>query len=192
MPQDPTMTADNVDVAQTGGVAFAPTDTPAPTDAETPVTTPWRFVGYISQDGVVEARDRSTNNIVAWQNSDVVRVVTTEASITVEFTMIETNLNSLALFYGAEVEAADSSIEIVPRASGGRRAIVVDYQDGDDKHVRLYLPNAEVTAVTGPTLSAGDAVGMGVTITGYPQSFGEGETATSYSAKKWFSDLATS
>jgi len=187
MPESTAMNSNEVDVAVTGAVAFAETSETPPSDAETALEGSWRDVGFLNSDGVVEARERSTNNIVAWQNSDIVRVVTTEASITVQFTMIQTNSDTLALFYGAEVDPVDGSVEIVPRESGGRRAVVVDYVDGD-KMTRLYLPNCEVTAVEGPTLTAGDAVGYGVTLTGYPETV---DSAT-YSAKKWYSDLVGS
>lgn len=179
--------ANEVDVAITGAVAYAATSEAAPTDAETALEGNWRDVGLLSEDGVVETRERSTNNIIAWQNSDIVRVTTTEASITVQFTMIQTNPDTLALFYGAEVDAVDGSVEIVPRESGGRRSVVVDYVDGD-KMVRLYLPNAEVTEVEGPTLTAGEAAAYGVTLTGYPHQVGE----STYSAKKFFSELVGS
>lgn len=184
MPESTNLVSNEVDVAVTGAVAFAETTETAPTDADTALTGEWRDVGYLSADGVVEARDRSTNNIVAWQNSDIVRVVTTEASITVQFTMIQTNAESLALFYGAEVDTVTGSVDIVPRASGGRRSIVVDYVDGE-KFVRLYLPEAEVTAVDGPSLTAGDAASYGVTLTGYPATV---DTSV-VSARKFFSEL---
>lgn len=187
MAESTTMNAAQVDVAITGAVSYSDTSETPPTDAESPLDGTWRDVGYLSEDGVVEARDRSTTNIVSWQNSDIVRVVTTEASITVQFTMIQTNPDTLALFYGAEVDPVDGSIEIVPRESGGRRSVVVDYVDGD-KLVRLYLPNAEVTEVEGPTLSAGEVTSYGVTLTGYPQTV----NGSTYSAKKWFSELAGS
>lgn len=172
----------NVDVAVTGVVAYAPTTTSAPTDADTPLDAEWRDVGYISEDGIVEARERSTENIIAWQNADVVRTVTTEASITVQFTMIETNPNSVELFYGAPINTVDGSVEINPANSGGRRSVVIDYVDGS-KRVRMYLPEAEVTEIGETTLASGSAVGYDVTITGYPGPDG-------FSAKKWFSALA--
>lgn len=171
-----------VNVAITGVVAYAPVSTPGPTSALEELDAAFVDVGYISEDGITEARERSTENIIAWQNADVVRTVTTEANISVSFTMIETNPNSLELFYGAPV-AADGSIEIVPSSSGGRRSIVIDYVDGD-KHVRMYMPEAEVTEVGEQTLASGEAVGYEVTITGYPSTDG-------WAAKKWFSDLDT-
>ena len=172
-----------VNVAITGTVSYAPVGSPAPTDAVTALDPSFVDVGYISSDGVVEARERSTENITAWQNGDIVRTVTTEASITVSFTMIETNPNSVELFYGAPV-AADGSVEITPAESGGRRAFVIDYVDGS-RVVRLYIPEGEVTEVGEQTLANGEAVGYEVTITGYPAA------GTTWAAKKWYSDLAS-
>src|SRR5690606_29807824 len=126
-----------------------------------------------------------TNNIIAWQNAEVVRVVTTESSLTVSFTMIESNPNSLELYYGSAVNTTDGSIEINPGESGGRRSFVVDYVDGD-KLVRLYIPEGELTETGESVLSSGEAVGYEVTITGYPSA------DAGFSAKKWYSDLVGS
>ena len=172
----------NVDVAVTGAVSYGEVGATAPTDAQTALGIGYTDVGYLSDDGVVEARDRSTNNIVAWQNSDVVRTTVTESSISVAFTMIETSQASLELFYGAALDDSDGSIEIVPGNTGGRKAVVVDYVDGD-KYVRLYIPQGEVTEVGETTLAGGEAVGYEVTVMGYP------DPTLGYSAKKFHSAL---
>jgi hypothetical protein len=176
--------SENVNVAVTGAVSYATTAAPAPTTADGVLDAAFRDVGYISEDGVVETRDRSTGNVVAWQGSKVVRSVVTESSISVQFTMIETNRNSVELYYGSPVNGADGSVEIDPGETGGRRAMVVDYIDGD-KFVRLYLPQAEMMEPGESNLTSGDAVGLDVTIIGYP------DDTLGYSAKKWFSALVT-
>lgn len=177
------LNSSNVDVATTGTVSYAPTGSTAPTNATSALAAAFRDVGYISTDGVAEARDRSTSNIVAWQNADVVRTVVTEASISVVFTMIETNAVSLELFYGKPLNTTDGSIEIVPGKTGGRKATVVDYIDGT-KFVRLYIPQSEVLEVGEVSLtSGGDAVGYEVTVMGYP------DATLGYSAKKFHSAL---
>lgn len=175
----------NVNVAVTGAVSYAPVGSTAPVDADTPLAAPYVDIGYISSDGVVEARERSTSNIVAWQNADVVRSVVTEASITVAFTGIETNKATLELFYGSELNAVDGSITIVPGAAGTRRSVVVDYIDGDD-YVRMWIPQAELQEVGELTLtSGGDPVGYNMTLRGYP------DTTLGGTAKKWHSALVT-
>lgn len=176
--------AANVDVALTGAVSYAATSEAAPADADTPLGAGWRDVGYLSDDGVVEARDRSTNNIVGWQNADVVRTTITETEMSVQFTMIESNPNSIELFYAAPVDPLDGSVEIVPSQTGGRRSLVVDYIDGD-KFVRLYLPQAEVLEVGESTLTSGDPVGYDVTVRAYPDG------ALGFSGKKFYSALVT-
>lgn len=177
--------ASKVDVAVTGTVSYAPVGSTAPTDATTALDAAFKDVGYISEDGVSEVRDRTVNNIVAWQASRVVRAVVTEASISVTFTMIESNPNSLELFYGSAVDPTGGGVEIDPQNTGGRRSLVVDYVDGA-KFVRLYLPECEVTSVGEVALTNGEAVGYNVTVVGYPAA-----SANNNSAMKWFSDLDT-
>jgi hypothetical protein len=174
-----------VAVAVTGAVSIAPLGSTAPTDATTALAAAYKDVGYISTDGVVETRDRSTSNIVAWQNSDVVRMVVTEASIQVQFTMIETNPVSLAAFYGSAFDLVTGSVKIKPGATGGRQALNVDYVDGAD-FVRLFIPISELMSVDDVTFAnGGDPIGYTVTYIGYPS------TSLGASAQKWFSALKT-
>lgn len=172
-----------VRVAVTGAVKYAAVGVTVPADADTPLTTGWTDVGYLTEDGVVETRPRSTTNLVAWQNADVVRTVVTESSITVGFTMAQTSKATLELYYGATFDPVTGSIEIVPGETGGRRALVVDFADGADL-VRLFLPQCEALEVGEQTLASGEVVGYEVTMTGYPDS------TLGYSAKKWYSALA--
>jgi hypothetical protein len=171
----------NVDVAVSGGVFFDATSAVAPTDATTALPANWRDVGYISEDGVVETRDRSTNNIIAWQNADTVRTVVTESSLTIQFVMIETNPNSVELYYGVPVDDTDGSVEIIPATTGGRRSMVLQYVDGT-KWNRMHVPIAEQVEVGELTWVSGEAVSYDVTMGGYPAPVG-------YSAKKWWNDL---
>ncbi|MGH8878159.1 MAG: hypothetical protein ACRD0P_12580, partial [Stackebrandtia sp.] len=71
----------NVRVAVTGAVSVGSTTADAPSDADTPLTD-YDDLGYVSEDGATETRDRSTEKLKAWQNADVLREVVTEASIT--------------------------------------------------------------------------------------------------------------
>lgn len=174
----------NVGVAITGAVSLAPTATAAPTDATTALNVAFKDTGYISDDGVTEMRDRSTNKIVAWQNSDVVRMVVTEASIQVKWTMIETNPVALAAFYGSAFDLTTGSLKIKPGATGGRQSLVCDYVDGANL-VRLYIPQSELFDIDDVSLKSGEAVGYNVTFIGYP------DTTLGASAQKWFSALKT-
>src|SRR5690606_40995324 len=46
-------------------------------------------LGYVSEDGVTEAHEDSVDNIVAWQNSTIVRAVRTASLMTLSCTLIE-------------------------------------------------------------------------------------------------------
>lgn len=174
--------SDNVRVAVTGAVYVGPQDAEAPTDATAPVGSEFKDLGYVSDEGVTESRERSTNQIRAWQKGALVREVTTESSMRYSMRLIETKKETLELFYGVKV-AADGSIEIDPSESGGRQSFVLDVLDGEEE-IRLYVKSGEVSEVGDIVYQNGEAVGYEVTITAYPDDNG-------VAAKRWQSSLAT-
>lgn len=174
------MTAENVNVGITGAIYVGDTTATAPTSA-TASLTGFTDLGYISADGVTETRDRSTNQIRAWQNSDLVREIVTEATATFKAVLLETNLKTVELYYGASVNATDGSIEINPASTGGRKSFVIDLIDGADA-IRTYIPSGEILSVGEQVYQNGEAVGYDITITAYATSAG-------YSAKKFHSAL---
>ena len=120
-----------VRVAVTGAVSVGPTTTAIPTSANATVTGV-TDLGYVGEDGVTETRDRSTSKLKAWQNAAVVREVVTESSFTYKFKLIQTNKAAVELYYGTTVDSLTGAILIVPSATGGRHAFVIDVIDGDD------------------------------------------------------------
>lgn len=177
------LNSSNVRVAVTGAWYVGPTSTTAPTAVDSALT---GFVdlGFTSDDGVTETRDRSTNSINAWQGAARVREVVTDSSISFQGILIETKKEVIELYYGTTVDTDDGSVKIDPGRTGGRKSFVIDVIDGDSI-VRAYVPSGEITAVGDQSYTSGDAIGYDVTVTGYPVTVG-GET---YSAIKWYSDL---
>jgi hypothetical protein len=157
------LTAENVNVAVTGKVYVAPTTATAPTASDSTLT---GFVelGYVSADGIEVAHDRSTSQIRSWQNSDLVREVTTEATTTYKLMLLESNEDVIETYFGAAM--AGGKVEINPGTTGGRKSWVVDVVDGTDV-IRHYIPAGEVTAVESQTFANGEAIGYGITITAY-------------------------
>lgn len=173
----------NVRVAVTGAVYVGETDAAAPTGATTAVGVGFKDLGYLSEDGVTESRERSTNEIRAWQKASLVREVVTESSMAYSFTLIETNAETVGLYYGTTVDAATGAVSIDPSQTGGRKSYVIDIEDGDSD-VRIYLKDAEVSEVGEQVYQNGEAVGYEVTLRAYPDSNG-------VCAQKWYSDLTT-
>lgn len=163
------LTADNVQVAVTGGAFTAPTDTTLPTTPDASLDVAFDDVGYISDDGVTQSIGDDTTEVKAWQNSDVVRRVQTEHSLQYQFTMIETNETTLSVYYGT-ANYADGVVEI----RGGtldRRAWVLEVEDGDD-HIRIVIPDGQVVERGDIVYKADDAIGYEVTIECYPDADG--------------------
>jgi len=174
------LTADSVRVGVTGAVYAGDTTATAPAAADSALVG-FSNLGYVGPDGVEETRDRSTNQIRAWQNSDLVREVITEATATFTFMLMETNADVLELYYGTTVDPLDGSVEVNPSATGGKKSFVIDVIDGDSA-IRTYIPTGEILAVESQTAANGEAVMYGVTITAYVSEDG-------YSFKKFYSDL---
>ncbi|QKS15686.1 hypothetical protein HUN59_05160 [Curtobacterium sp. Csp2] len=179
------LNSENVRVAVTGAAYVATTTATAPTTATSALGVDYKDLGYISDGGITETRDRSTNQIRAWQNSALVREPVTESSITYNFVMIETKKETVAEYYGTTV-AADGSIKIDPGKTGGRKSYVFDVIDGDEV-IRIYVPNGEVTEVGDQTYVNGDPIGYEITVTGYATTVGD----EVYSAVKWYTSLDT-
>lgn len=161
--------SENVVVAVTGGVYVGVADGTAavPTDATTELGAGWTNVGYISEDAVTENIETDTNEIVAWQNSDVVRTLVTKFGVSYQFTMIETKAAAVGLYYGKDVVAGQTTHDIGgPRV--GRGPFVIDAIDSAGQIMRRYIPVGEVTERGEVAITATDAVGYDTTISAYP------------------------
>lgn len=172
--------AENVRVGTTGAIYVGETTATAPISASGTLTG-FTELGYVSADGVTETRDRSTNQIRAWQNSDLVREVVTEATATFQAMLLETSASVLAAYYGGTLDITDGSIEIDPTATGGRKSFVIDLVDGSDV-IRAYIPEGEILSVGEQMYQNGEPVGYDITITAYSSSNG-------YAFKKFYSAL---
>lgn len=174
--------ATNVRVAVTGAVYVAVSGSTQPTDATTALAAAYKDLGYVSEDGVTESRERSTEKLKAWQRGAVVREVVTESSISYTFRLLETKKEVVELFYGAIVDA-NGKVSIDPSATGGRQAFVIDVIDGDD-FIRVSIKDGEVTAVGEQVYKNGEAIGYEVTVIGYADTNG-------IAAEKFYSALDT-
>lgn len=180
----PKLDATKVRVGVSGRLAYGPTSTSAPTAVDSAVSGV-KEVGYISEDGVTEKRDRSTTKLKAWQNAATVRTIVEEASFQIEATIIETSKETLELFYGAPV-GTKGDVLVNPSATGGTKAIILDVIDGDDM-IRTWIPNGEVIEVGEMTYKNGEPIGYPVTIEAYPTAIDGVQAA----AKKFYKSQAT-
>lgn len=176
-----------VRVAVTGAVSVAPTATAAPTGTAVALNAAFLDVGYIGEDGVTEQRERSTEDIKAWQGNTIVRTVVTEGGLRYTLTMIETNKVSVETAYGTTVTqaAAEGNFDINPTATGGRKSFVFDVVDGAELR-RTYIPQGEVVEVGDTVYAGGEPIGYEITIAAYPSTAIAGG-----SARVWATALKT-
>lgn len=179
----------NVRVAVTGAIRVGTAAAQAPVDADAPLGAGWADLGYVSEDGVTETRDRSTNSIKGWQNGDIVREVVTEAKLSYKVVLIETKRETVELYYAGKVDAR-GGIVIVPARTGGRKPYVLDVID-DDEFIRTYIAEGEITEVGEQVYASGEPIGYEATITAYPSpAIVDPETGEQGAAIKWYASLA--
>lgn len=158
-------TAENVAVALTGGVYYAPAGTALPTDATTTLNVAFDELGYITEEGVSQMIEESTTKIRAWQNGDTVREVQTAHDLMYGFTCLETNENVLAVYYG---NYAAGVVE-VNAAPGTRGCWVFQIADGD-QDIRIVVPDGQVTDRGDISYVNGNAISYPMQITCYPDA----------------------
>lgn len=174
-----------VRVGGSGEVSVGAVGATAPTGTASALTG-FSGLGYTSEDGVTETRDRSSDKIKGWQNGATVRTIVTDSDLSYKFTLLQTNPDTIELFYGTAVTqaASEGNFLIIPSETGGRKAFVLDVIDGAELR-RTYIPQGEVGEVGDVVYSNGEPIGYEVTITAYP------DTTLGASAKTYATALKT-
>lgn len=161
----------------TGGVLVAEVGATAPTDATTTPDAAFQPAGYVGEDGLTEATDRSTDKIKAW-GGDTVKIVQTDFAVTYTFTFLETlNTDVLETVYGAgnvTVTAATPSAGTLRTVKINSdelppKAFIFDMKDGDAR-IRIHVPEGVVTEVGEVTYSDAEVIGYQVTVEALPDS----------------------
>ena len=142
------------DVKASGGMLIGDvvTSEKVPTDATTPPTIgQQKPVGYISEDGVTKTVDRSAEKIKDW-NGDIVKVITSEHSVVIKFTVMEAaNADLLKAIYGKNnvtISEEGSKIKTVDNADDlPHISWQADIKGDEDSKIRLFAPDAQVTSV---------------------------------------------
>lgn len=162
-------TAENVRVAVTGSINYGPAGTALPEAVTTELDAAFDEVGYANEDGITQAINEDRTDIRAWQNGDVVRKVRTSHDVTYAFTMLETNLTSLEIYYGdgSVSGTLDDGVVEVRGDLTTRGEWVLHVIDGDQL-IRIVIPDGEVTERGDVQYVNANAVQYPVTITAYP------------------------
>lgn len=160
------MSESDVRLAVTGSVHVAPVTAPGPVSAVSPLSDLWVGLGYISSEGVSESVEASPTDITPWRSGRVARKSPGVTSIEYKFAMLETSVQALRAFYGADVQVGDLWHHIAPE-SPQRWSVVLTVVD--DLYVtRKWVPLGEFVASGSRAYATGSDGKMEVTLTAYP------------------------
>lgn len=163
------LNASEVVVAGFGHIYLGDETAEAPDDVAAPVGLGWTELGYASEDGVTIGRSIDSEDIMAWQSATAVRRIITGAELTLATTLIQTNEDTLGLYFGGSAASGRLAVPATPDLD--EHAVLVEWVDGT-KTYRLYVGRAVVSDYGDVTLARGDAVGFEVTFTALPPATG--------------------
>lgn len=161
----------------TGGVSVGAVGSTAPTDATTALDAAFKAAGYVGEDGLTEATDRSTQKIKAWGGATV-KIVQTDFAVTYTFTFIETlNSDVLKTVYGDDNVTVTNATALhgkqhtilVKSDELPAKAFVFDMKDGDAR-IRIHVPEGKITEIGEITYSDSTVVGYQVTVEALPNA----------------------
>lgn len=165
---------DRSTVAGVVGYAYTmATSATLPKDTKTAVPIGAEDLGFVSEDGLAISTDRSTEPIRDW-NLDDVRLLLTEHSATLTFTIISWTLAGLKAYFGAE-NVTEAAGEIVVKINGrdiGNRAFVFNLKDMNRKR-RVVVPNAAISSQGEITFVKGEQTPLELELTALVDGAGE-------------------
>lgn len=168
-----------------GAVYVAPAGTALPTTANAELNEAFKSLGYISEDGVTNSNERTSENIKAW-GGDIVLSPQTEKTDTFSMTFIESlNENVLKAVYGDENVSGTLATGLTVKSNAGEldsACWVIDMIMTGGYKRRFVIPNGKVTAVGEVSYTDNAAIGYETTITGFPDS--NGDTHIEYTAAR--------
>lgn len=153
------------DTGVSGGVCSAPLGTELPENALDVLDEAFVNYGFISEDGLTETNEKSSDKIKAW-GGRIVKNLQTDSSASFSFSFIESsNADVLRAICGEDnVTVSGSSItakfalEQLPA-----RVWNFDVRDGD-KRVRVSVPNGQITELGDVTYGDEDVIAYEVTV----------------------------
>lgn len=160
-----------------GALWWAPAGTAVPTDASTPLSSDFKCIGYLSEDGLTEKETRSFTKHKAW-GGDTVASSQTEYAKAYGFTMIETNDTTMKARYGADnvevgedgkVEHVKHNAKELPEGAWVAEMIIAN------RICRKVMPRGKIEEVGEVTYKDSDLVKYPATIGLLPDKNGDYE-----------------
>ncbi|WP_461223842.1 phage tail tube protein [Lacticaseibacillus suihuaensis] len=158
-----------------GAIYSAPAGTTLPTDAIAALSSEFKSLGYVSDDGLTNKNTPSSDKIAAW-GGDTVAVVQKEKTDEFTYTLIEAlNIDVLKEVYGEGnvTGTLDTGIKIKANATElPAHVLVVDMILKQGNLKRIVIPAGQVSELGEVKYGDEDAVGYETTLTALPDASG--------------------
>jgi hypothetical protein len=157
----------DVRLAPTGTVKYAPEGTALPTDINDALNASFKDVGYITEDGVSLTPSEDWNDIRAWQSVVPVKKALQEATFELQFAMEQVNVPTTELFFNStwtSVAGGGSRLDLKSNPPQSIKALILDWEDDETDLYRLVIPRAQLTDREAVQLQRSEATVYGVTV----------------------------
>ncbi|WP_097870331.1 phage tail tube protein [Streptomyces sp. rh34] len=180
-------------VAGTGRILIADVNAPLPEvfsdDPSADWGTGWTDLGYTSTDGVAFSKKDKLDPVETWQSISPARFVYADRDLTLKFSMLQFNEDTLPFFLGgaaADIRRDATKPDIVQfdvpdGPTFDERALGLEFTDGTAVTYRFVIPRGQVTATDDIKLARKAAAMLGVTFTAL--SPGDGQALATFVMK---------
>ncbi len=172
-------TATNVTTGKpnvSGAVFSAPKGTALPTDATTALSSAYKCLGFVSEDGLNNSNEMTVSSIKVWGGMIVYRSLS-ELTDNFGLKLVESeNPDVLKSVYGSNNVTVDASGNItvnVKAEDPEERVWVFDLALRGNRAKRIVIPDGAITAREQITYNDSDPVAYGITISAYPDASGQ-------------------
>ncbi|MBQ0112970.1 MAG: hypothetical protein KBT03_07560 [Bacteroidales bacterium] len=178
--------ASNVSAAKPkigGAISRAPLGTSLPESATEELTSAFKKLGYVSEDGLTNSNTFDSTEVASW-DGDVVLTAESNKRDAFTFKLLEVlNVDVLKSVYGDDNVDGDLETGIEVRANSTPQeeySWVVDMIMKNGVLKRIVIPQAKVSAVADIVYKNNEAVGYETTISAAPYALYDGDTHREY------------
>jgi hypothetical protein len=158
---------EEIRVAPFGRVLVTDVGSTAPTNLEDPFSSDWFELGYINEDGVTLTPNLTTNPYRVWQSRLPAKIVSTDLTFEVMFTMAQMNQGTTSIFFfdaqWVETEVGVYRLDVASDQILKERAMAVEYTDDAGHTNRLIVPRGFVSNREALQLQRNAVSEMGIT-----------------------------